>query len=321
MDVISDILTHIPVKGHTTGLLSLRGEWAFESPKNNEAVFHVISKGSVLITSGTETTLLREGDMVLFTQGHSHVLSSSQGAPMITFAEEDTRVRIHTVEREKITDVIKQGDGPETAIICARFNFESAAASKLIRNFPNHIALPRESDDTSSWIEPMLRRIAMEARSETPGALAAMDGLLNVLFVHFMRQWLGKSSSEHLGLLKGLLDPHVSKALHMMHNDPAQDWSVGGLATEVGMSRSNFAARFSQIIGEPPLRYLTRWRMIRASSELENQPNRALGEIAMSVGYDSEASFSAAFKRQFGKPPGTWRNDGMLAASEKSISA
>ncbi|WP_424832505.1 AraC family transcriptional regulator [Ruegeria sp.] len=315
MDVVSEMLSHIPVKGRTIGLLSLRGDWAFESPMNEEAVFHLISNGSVVITVKGEQVQLRKGDMILFTQGQTHVLSSAPGAPLVTFAEEDTRVRVHSVEDGDVHDVLKSGDGPETSIVCARFNLGSAAATHLSKSFPDQITLRKETNEKAELIEPLLRSIAHEANSNSPGALAALDGMLNILFIHFMRSWLESSPEAHDGWLKGLQDPSIARALKLMHDEPARDWTIQELAEATGMSRAKFAAQFTKLIGEPPLKYLTRWRMVLAAEQLGNVSGPAIIDVALSVGYQSEASFSASFKRQFGIPPGAWRKRQLASVS------
>ncbi len=321
MDLMSDVLSHFLVKGRVMGLLSLRGDWAFQSPENNEAVFHLVSKGSVLITFKGKTTRLHEGDMAFFTQGHAHILSSASDAPFVTFSEEDTQVSAHSVQGGQVHNIVKDGNGPETSLTCVRFDFGSERTVEFGNTLPDQLVLRRESDDTSQWVDPLLRRIAKEASTQAPGALAALDGLLNLLFIHFMRQWLKTPTSHHLGWIRGLKDPNISKALRLLHADPAHNWSVRELAVKVGMSRSNFAARFALLTGEPPLRYLTHWRMHLAMRMLRKDPIRPIYDIAASVGYDSEASFSAAFKRQTGKPPGAWRKDTLLEFTSRSKSA
>ncbi|MEP4290906.1 MAG: AraC family transcriptional regulator [Rhizobiaceae bacterium] len=130
-----------------------------------------------------------------------------------------------------------------------------------------------------------------------------------------MRRWLEYPTASHRGWLRGLQDPKIATALQLMHDMPAHEWSVQKLANAAGMSRSKFAARFADLIGEPPLKYLTSWRMVLAAQALESAPDRPLIDIAQSVGYQTEASFSVWFKRQFGKPPGAWRKDSSLQTS------
>ncbi|WP_419910674.1 AraC family transcriptional regulator [Hoeflea sp.] len=309
MDVASDILNNITVKNRVTGLLRLRGDWGFESPPADEAVFHLVFKGSVCITFQGETIRLEKGDMIMFTRGHGHVLGSAPDAPMVTFAENDTRVRLHAVEAGEVSSVDKLAQGPETSIICARFNFNSQTANHLVERFPDRATLLGLGEKTFASFEPMLHRAAAEAHSDELGALAELDSLVNLLYLSFMRRWLKQAPPGQPGWMEGLRDPQVAKALQVIHQSPVHNWSVQELAEEVAMSRSSFAARFAEVTGESPLRYLTRWRMILAARQLENEPGSPISSIAFSVGYDSTASFSETFKRQFGKSPGAWRKD------------
>ncbi len=307
MDLISNILKHITVKNRVTGLLNLRGDWAFESPEADEAVFHCVFKGSACVTFRDRVVHLHAGDMVMFTKGHGHMLGSAPNAPMVTFAENDTRVRMHDVHAGEVCEVVKSAEGDETSIICARFNFSSQTAKDLVEHLSEQVVLRDRNHTSFSALEPVLRAVAAEAHSDDPGALAQLDGLVNLLYMSFMRGWLKDYAPAESGWIAGLKDPKVAKALQLIHADPAKDWQVTDLAAEVGMSRSNFAARFSEVTGATPVRYLTRWRLIMAANQLETEPNLAIGSIALAVGYDSEPSFSTAFKREFGSPPGTWR--------------
>jgi AraC-like DNA-binding protein len=130
--------------------------------------------------------------------------------------------------------------------------------------------------------------------------------LTDILFIQIVRQWLETQSAETQSWLGALRDPQIGKALGLIHQAPQDAWTVATLATAVAMSRSAFAARFAQLVGEPPLQYLTRWRMSQATRLLGDQ-QLGLVEIANRVGYESEVTFSKAFKRQLGVAPGTWR--------------
>lgn len=312
MDVVSDILNNMAVRNRVTGLLRLRGDWAFDSPEADEAVFHLVFRGSVCITFRGSTVRLEQGDMVMFTRGHAHSLGSAPDAQQVTFAESDTRVRMHTVQGGEVSSVDKRADGPEVSIVCARFNFSSRTANDLTRSFPDQAMLRGLGDGTFAAFEPMLHRAAAEAHSDELGALAELDGLVNLLYLSFMRHWLTQSPPNQPGWMRGLRDPQIARALQLMHKMPAHSWTVQELASEVAMSRSTFAARFARVTGEPPLSYLTRWRMDLAAQQLETEPRNPISAIALSVGYESVASFSTTFKLRFGKPPGAWRQAATL---------
>ena len=313
MDVVSDILGNITVKNHVTGLLRLNGDWAFESPAADVSVFHLIFDGTAHVTFNGRTERLEKGDMVLFTRGHGHKLGSAPDAPSVTFAEEDTRVRMHSVDDGQISSVDKRGDGPETSIICARFNFSSRLSQELVREFSDQVLLRGMGQETFSAFEPMLLRTAQAAHSNEPGALAELDSLVNFLYLSFMRNWLTKFAEDQPGWIRGLNDPNISRALKAIHADPTRKWSVQELAAEVGMSRARFAARFADVVRDTPARYQLRWRMSLAARQLETHPQRPLNQIAFTVGYETENAFFSSFKRVFGKTPNAWRRDFQLS--------
>ena len=130
--------------------------------------------------------------------------------------------------------------------------------------------------------------------------------LSELLFVEAVRQFVAGLPAERRGWLAGLRDPQIARALAMLHARPAETWTAEALAREVGMSRSSFADRFSSIVGQPPMQYLAHWRMHMAAQSLR-EGHRSVAQVGASLGYDSEAAFSRAFKRHFGESPGTWR--------------
>ncbi|MEO1335365.1 MAG: AraC family transcriptional regulator [Myxococcota bacterium] len=173
---------------------------------------------------------------------------------------------------------------------------------------PTLMIVQRADYEELPWVEHFLRRVAKEARSTEPGAQVVLDRLIDLVFVEIIRMFIRCSSDNDQGWLSALSDPQIGDALAKIHEDPAHGWSVAELAVEVGMSRSGFAARFTELVGESPIRYLTRWRIMRGAERLLDNPQESVAEVAAAVGYDSEAAFGAAFKRIFELPPGAWRH-------------
>lgn len=155
------------------------------------------------------------------------------------------------------------------------------------------------------WLEANLQFVASEMASGLPGAQTVVSRLADILFVQAIRAYLAESGARSKGWLRGLLDPQIGHALALMHQRPEAPWTVQSLAADVGMSRSAFAARFTDLVEESPLVYLTRWRMSRASTLLRG--TSGIAEVATKVGYDAESAFSKAFKRWMGKAPGAYR--------------
>jgi transcriptional regulator GlxA family with amidase domain len=184
--------------------------------------------------------------------------------------------------------------------------FDDVAAEHLLRLLPEIINIDAWDDQTGGWLQSTLRFIASEAASLKPGGETVITRLSDVVVIQAIRSWLETAPTAETGWLAALRDPQIGKALALMHRRPGEDWSVDTLAVQVGMSRSAFAARFANLVGQTPLRYLTEWRMRVARSRLIDTSD-ALAAISGDLGYQSEAAFCRAFKRTFGKPPGSIR--------------
>jgi AraC-like DNA-binding protein len=312
MDVVSEILQKIPVKGRVTAEASLKGKWTFESPDFNEGVFHIITKGSAFLTYGSGETTVSEGDIVLFPRGSLHRVSADKDSANLSPYDYHAQLE-NTPSRDmhscKVLELNVGGDASPTRLICGGFFYGKAAAKHLIAHLPEVMILRKSDPWAEGWLDGTIKTILREIRSEKPGALAVLDPVLDLIFVQLVRHWALTSNAPDNTWFKIISDAKISSALSLMHETPADPWSVSELASRVGMSRSAFAARFLKVVGEPPLRYLTRWRLTLAAQTLETDSRRTVGDVALSVGYDSEASFSAAFKRQFGQPPGLWRKN------------
>jgi transcriptional regulator GlxA family with amidase domain len=162
------------------------------------------------------------------------------------------------------------------------------------------------SDASGRWLENSIRNSVLQAASDTAGSDAVLAKLSEVLFIEVLRRYVESLPAGHDGWLGGVRDPVVGRALSMMHSRPADDWSIAKLAQESGVSRSVLAERFTHYLGEPPISYLTRWRM-RLGAQLLNSTSRSVLDIATEVGYQSEAAFNRAFRREFGLPPARYR--------------
>jgi transcriptional regulator GlxA family with amidase domain len=163
-----------------------------------------------------------------------------------------------------------------------------------------------EDGPLGPWLDTFLAATSCEAASARPGANFVLARLTDVLFVHAVRAYLAGAQAPGAGWLGALTDPAVGRALALLHRDPARAWTVEGLAREVAMSRSRFAARFTALVGRPPLDYLAEWRMQRARGLLR-AGGVSVGEVAGRLGYRSGAAFSHAFRRRLGVPPGAYR--------------
>lgn len=313
VDVLSDVLHHLPVQGTVTGECELRAPWGFVAPKRDEASFHIISRGGCYLVRGDDVLSLAPGDLVLVPHGASYNLVDEPTRDVVRF---DALVRSESeVTQRGCRRFVGGSEGATTTIICGHFSF-APGGEHLRVHLPELIHLRTSDDPAVGWLEQSLRSIAREARSDEAGAQMAVDRLVDLLFVQALRAWLRPlSASDRPGWLGALADAKLGEALRLVHASPAKPWTVDMLGRAVGMSRSGFAARFAKVVGEPPLRYLMRWRMTLAARRLRMDPAVSIGEVARSVGYESEAAFSTIFKRYHDAPPAAWRRAYVHAAA------
>ena len=166
----------------------------------------------------------------------------------------------------------------------------------------------------TDWMQSTLRLMAVEAKELRPGGETVITRLADILVIQAIRSWIERDPAAQTGWLGALQDRQIGRAIALIHRDPARAWTVASLATVVAMSRSGFAARFTELVGEPAMQYVTRWRMHVALTWLKEDA-AALGEMATRLGYQSEAAFSRAFKRFTGVSPGAARRNGDSARS------
>ena len=273
--------------------------------------FHVLIAGTArLETPDSEPAQLASGELALVPRGTGHVLRSEHGAPAPD---------ILSLEREQIGDryeVLRHGGGgPPTALVCGAVRLEHPAARDLVRALPAIIVVGAGAPG-EEWIQSSLRLLAAEARQPRPGGEAVITRLADIIVIQALRAWIESDPAARTGWLGALRDPHIGKAIGLVHADPARDWTVASLAGELSMSRSAFAARFTELVGEPAMQYVTRWRMHVAFAALQDG-GVTVAQLADQLGYRSEAAFARAFKRVIGTPPGAVRRpaDPLLAAA------
>ena len=261
--------------------------------------FHVVTSGQVLLEApGGEIASLRPGDLGLVPHGEGHVLRSEPGVAAPGVLE---------LEREEISEryeILRHGGGgAPTMLICGAVRFDHPAARNLVEILPPIIRVEASGSLQSDWMQSTLRLMAAEARELRPGGEAVITRLGDILVVQAIREWLETDPAARTGWLGALQDPQIGRAISLIHRDPARAWSVASLADELAMSRSAFAARFTELVGDPVMQYVTRWRMQIAVSSLTHD-GATVGELAARLGYRSEAAFARAFKRVIGTPPG-----------------
>ena len=218
--------------------------------------------------------------------------------------------------REAISDryeILRHGErGTPTTLVCGAVRFDHPAARNLVGILPQTIVIEASDTPRASSMQSALRLMALEAREFRPGGEAVITRLADILVIQAIRAWIETAPAARTGWLGALQDPQIGRALALIHRYPARSWTVARLADELAMSRSAFAARFTEVVKEPAMQYVTRWRMQVAHAALADG-GATVGELADRLGYRSEAAFARAFKRVNGRPPGAVRRAAALA--------
>jgi AraC-like DNA-binding protein len=251
--------------------------------------------------SGQAPVLVHEGSMVVLPRGTPvDLASAAHGVAVPLFDLPATKVS----ERYEMMTIA--GPGPVTRAMTGVVSFDDVAARRLVELLPEVVIVDRWHDAGGNWLRSTLDLISHEAAALKPGGEAVMTRLADILIIQAIRCWLDMAPEAKTGWLAALRDPQLGRALAAIHRAPGKEWTLGGLARLSGMSRSGFAARFSNMVGQPAMRYLTDWRMQKARMAIVGGRD-AIGQIARHVGYHSEAAFGRAFKQTFGESPGSLR--------------
>jgi AraC-like DNA-binding protein len=278
--------------------------WALEMPAFADCLsFHVVTAGGCwLSVDGAEAVYVRAGELALVPHGRGHHLFSQPGV--------SPGPRVDQLPQRMLSEhysILRHGGGgaPST-LVCGIVSFRDPAAQQLLGLLPPVIHTDGAAAPTPTWIGDTLRLMAAEVRQLRPGGEAVTTRLADVLVIQAIRAWIEADPAARTGWLGALQDPQIGQAIVAVHRDPGHPWTVASLAREAAMSRSAFAARFTQLVGEPAVQYLTRWRMQVALARLQQGPT-TIRELASQFGYSSEAAFSHAFKRVIGVAPGAVR--------------
>jgi AraC-like DNA-binding protein len=265
--------------------------------------FHVVTVGRLWLETDGEPTLLEPGDLGLVPHGGGHVLRSEPGVPAPGILD---------LELEQVSDryeILRHGGGgAPTRLICGAVRFDHPAARNLVEILPETIRIEASGSPQTEWLQSTLRLMGAEAQELRPGGEAVITRLGDILVIQAIRSWIETDPAARTGWLGALQDRQIGRAISLIHRDPAREWTVASLADELGMSRSAFAARFTELVGEPAMQYVTRWRMHVALAAFREE-GAAVAELAQRLGYRSEAAFARAFKRVLGLPPGAAKRE------------
>ena len=302
-DPLGEALHFLRMNGAFYCRSELTAPWGLTLPPMSGYVwFHVVTSGHVWLEAGdADARLLGPGDLALVPHGEGHVLRSAPGAPAPGILE---------LERELVSEryeILRHGEGGDpTTLVCGAVRFDHPSAHNLVAILPQLIHVEHTGSTESDWLQGTLRLMAAEARELRPGGEAVITRLGDILVIQAIRSWIDTDPAARTGWLGALQDRQIGHAITLIHRDPARAWTLASLAGEVAMSRSAFAARFTELVGEPPMGYVARWRMHLARDALTEQGS-TVAELASRLGYRSEAAFARAFKRVIGTPPGAVR--------------
>jgi AraC-like DNA-binding protein len=307
MDVLTDALEAIHLKSVIHGRLELTAPWGFRVDFGHSG-FYVVTRGTCwLEVDGVgEPVQLASGDFVLLPHGQAHVLRDNRRTRAVSAREVFSDCPKSTQGCQPGGIRRYGGGGALTTMVGGCFVFEDGGKNPLVASLPPVVHVKGDGGRAVQWLEASLQFVASEMASGQPGAETVVSRLADILFVQAVRAHMAQSADDAGGWLRAVVDPQVGAALSLMHEKPEAEWTVEALATRVAMSRSAFAARFAHLVGEPPLTYLTRWRMQKAT-RLLRAGHASIGEVASRVGYEAEAAFSKAFKRWTGMAPGAYR--------------
>jgi len=322
MDALSDLLQVVKLNGALFLDTRFTAPWCVESRPARESggifaglehivFFHALTHGRcrVRLKGGGETMQVQAGDLLLLAHDDAHYLGSDlQLAPVTS----DTLVR--PAPPGGLMRIDHGGGGEETRFICGFLACNPQLCRPLLDALPRMLRVPLDDGAGARWLLDLLRHGAASNSAPGPGSGTVMAKLAELLFVEAMRRYIASLPEGETGWLAGLRDRHVGRALTALHERPMRGWSVDELASVAGLSRSALAQRFSELIGVPPMQYLTRWRLRRAAAALLDT-RRPVAALAEDYGYESEAAFNRAFKRELGMPPAAWRRKGALSAT------
>ena len=316
MDAFSEILSGVKLNGAVFFNAEFSAPWGISVPASKQIsdrlapgaahslLYHLVVEGSAVVETADGKNLeLTSGDIVIFPNGDAHQMSS-KGARR-PFPDYGINDKITTRE---LSPLHAGGGGETSRFVCGYMTCDPQISRPILTGLPPVFKVNIRTDRSGQWLESSILHLVEEAISGRVGSEAMLAKLSEALFVDTLRRYVAGLPEQQRGWLTGARDPIVGKSLGLMHRRIAHPWTIASLADEVGISRSALVERFTRYLSEPPMAYLTRWRLQLAARSLE-RTSRGVAEIASDVGYESEAAFNRAFKREFGRPPGRYRSD------------
>jgi AraC-like DNA-binding protein len=314
MDVLSEVLKVVKLHGAFFYNGEYSAPWGFRSPAsqvvapyvakgaNHVIIYHLLTQGHAFARlEDGENVPLEAGDIVIFPHGDPHILGNGKAIQIIDEEKELTKVFAQGLRISR-----GGGGGEVTKFICGFMACDARLSQTFLSGLPALFKVNIRDDPSGKWLEDSIMFSVNVADGSRAGEEAVLAKLSEVLFVATLRAYIANLPAAQKGWLAGVRDSEIGKTLALMHRSPAHPWTLASLAKEAGVSRSVLAERFRYYLNEPPMSYLTRWRL-QLGAEMLGSTSHSVSQIAAEVGYESEAAFNRAFKREFAAPPARFR--------------
>ena len=317
MDAFSEILSGVKLNGAVFFSAEFSAPWGLSAPASKVVaeqvapsaahlvLYHLLIDGIAFVEmEDGQSVALVPGDVVIFPHGDPHHMSSGKTArpPFPNYGITPK------IKARDLSPLRAGGGGTVSKFVCGYMTCDPHLSRPILNGLPPVFKVNVRTDSAGHWLETSIMHLVDEAVSGRVGSEAMLAKLSEALFVDTLRRYVDALPEQQNGWLAGARDPVVGRSLALLHGRVAHPWTIADLADEVGISRSALVERFSRYLSEPPMAYLTRWRLQLAAESLQ-KTSRGVADIATDIGYQSEAAFSRAFRREFGQPPGRYRSD------------
>lgn len=315
MDALSEVLKAVKLESAFFFNAEFSAPWCFQSPNSGKLapyinqssghviVYHLLTEGRAYGRLGDERLEILPGDVLIFPHGDSHNVENGACQSAVNGEGELRRIFSHGLKLSRM------GGGGEVArFVCGYMVCQRSLSQVFLAGLPAMFKVNIRQDDAGRWLEGSIRYSIADPKASGAGAEAVLARLCETLFIETLRRYMRLLPVGQTGWLAGARDAEIGRVLALMHQQPAASWTIATLAREVGISRAVLAERFRQYLGEPPLAYLTRWRL-QLGAQMLSSTSQSVAQIASKVGYESEPAFNRAFKRIFGNPPARYRNE------------
>ena len=324
MDLLSEVLKVVKLESAFFYNGEFSSPWSFHSPEScklapyinqtdgHVIIYHLLIEGRARARVGDLRMDIGPGDIIIFPHGDSHFLENGPSTRPVNGEGELQNIFSNGLKLSKIG-----GGGEVSRFVCGFMVCEPRLCEVFLTGLPTVFKVNIREDQSGQWLEHSIRYAIADADSPAAGSSAVLTKLCETLFVETLRRYMVQLPDRQTGWLAGARDPEVGKALALIHRQPEAPWTIATLAREVGISRSVLAERFRLYLDEPPVTYLTRWRL-QLGAQMLSTTSYSVAQIAAEVGYDSEQAFNRAFKRKFGHPPARYRNQAKAATARAS---